>query len=180
MGRPGAAPVLTTERLVLRPYRADDLNAVAAMVGDAEVVRHVGGQTQTREEAWRRMMCGPALWTLLGYGYWAVARHEDDALIGQMGFADFKRDMTPNIEGVPEFGYMFARPVHGQGFASEAAAAALAWADATLDHPETVAIIDPGNAPSIRLAERFGYLEREPARYKGDDILLFRRPRRAA
>ena len=72
------------------------------------------------------------LWSLLGYGYWAVERREDGAMIGQIGFADFKRDMAPGIEDLPEMGWMFAREASGQGYATEAAAAALAWADATL------------------------------------------------
>lgn len=150
------------------------------MLGDPGVMRHVGGQTQPREDAWRRMLCGPALWFILGYGYWAVARRSDGVMIGQIGFADFKRDMAPSIEGLPEFGYMFDSAAQGQGYCSEAALAALAWADSHLPHPETVAIIDAGNRASIRIAEKAGYVSREPASYKGEAILLFHRPRPGA
>lgn len=171
-------PVLTTERLVLRPHRAEDLDAVAAMTGDAEVMRYIGGVPQPREDSWRRMLCGPAMWMLLGYGYWIVERRADGAVIGQLGFADFKRAMEPTIEGLPELGYLFASSAHGQGYASEGVAAALGWADATLSHDQIVAIIDEANAPSIRVVEKAGFTHREPASYRDDTILLFRRFRR--
>ncbi|MBV9882500.1 MAG: GNAT family N-acetyltransferase, partial [Sphingomonadaceae bacterium] len=61
-----------------------------------------------------------------------------------------------------------------------AAAAGLAWIDAALAPPETVAIIDAGNTVSIRVAEKCGFLAPEKAVYRGESILLFRRPRKRA
>ena len=170
-------PVLTTERLILRPYRAEDLDAIAGITGDPQVMRHVGGVALPREDSWRRMLCGPGMWAMVGYGYWMVERRSDGAAIGQLGFADFKRAMEPVIEGLPELGYMFAAAAHGQGYASEGVAAAIAWADATLDADQYVAIIDPGNDASIRVIEKAGFASREDASYKGEPILLFRRDR---
>jgi RimJ/RimL family protein N-acetyltransferase len=138
-------------------------------------MRHIGAQTHPREDAWRRMLCGPAMWMLLGYGYWAVERRHDRALIGQLGFADFKRDMTPSIEQLPELGYVFAADAHGRGYASEGVAAALDWADATIKHEQIVAIIDEDNSSSIRVAEKAGFNAREVAVYRGGEVLLFRR-----
>ena len=174
------APVLETERLVIRPFRAADLEAMAASLADPEVVRHLSGTPHSREESWRRMLASPGLWTMLGYGYWAVERRADGAWLGQVGFADFKRDMTPSIEGLPEMGWIFARHAQGQGYASEAVAAALAWADLTLRAPEIVAIIALENAPSIRVAEKAGFDERVEARYRDETILLLRRRMPAA
>lgn len=174
-GRAGVAPVLETVRLRLRPFRESDLEAHAAALGDPTVVRHLGGKPLTREEAWRRLLCAPGLWKLLGYGYWAVERRADGAWLGQIGFADFKRDMTPSIEGLAEMGWIFAPHGQRQGYAGEAATAALEWADRTLAEPEIVAIIDPENSASIRVAERSGFGERHPAVYHGETILLFRR-----
>lgn len=178
----GVAPILETARLTLRPFRESDLEAHAAALGDPAVVRHLGGKPLSREEAWRRLLCAPGLWTLLGYGYWAVERRTDGAWLGQIGFADFKRDMIPSIEGTAEMGWIFAPHGQRQGYAGEAALAALEWADRTLAETEIVAIIDPANSASIRVAERVGFGEREPALYKGEKILLFRRrpPVRAA
>jgi RimJ/RimL family protein N-acetyltransferase len=171
------APRLETARLVLRPFAAGDVDAQAAMMGDAVVMHHLGGQPLSREDAWRKLLGGHAFWSLLGYGYWAVERRSDGAMIGQIGFADFKRAVTPDIETIPEMGWLFAREAFGQGYATEAGQAALAWADAVLKAPETVAIIDADNAPSIRVAEKCGFNENEPATYRGEPILLFRRKR---
>ena len=170
-----AAPRLETTRLVLRPFRADDVDAQAAMMADGEVMRHLGGQPIAREDAWRKLLCGAGLWGLFGYGYWAVERRSDGAMIGQVGFADFKRDMEPSIEGLPEAGWVLGRDGFGQGYATEAVQAALAWADETLAAPETVAIINSDNAPSIRVAEKCGFGAPEQATYKSEPILLFRR-----
>jgi RimJ/RimL family protein N-acetyltransferase len=172
-----AAPVLETARLVLRPFRHEDLDAQAKTMGDPGVVRHLGGTPFSREDSWRRLLCGPGLWALLGFGYWAVVRRDDHAYVGQLGFADFKREMKPAIEGLPEIGWILAPRMHGQGYATEAAQAALAWADEVLKAPEIVAIIDADNAPSIRVAEKCGFNENEPATYRGEPILLFRRRR---
>ena len=169
------APTIETPRLRLRGFRAGDLDAQAAAMADEDVVRHLGGRPFSREETWRKMLGSPGLWILLGYGYWVVERLEDEAYLGQIGFADFKRDMSPNIETIPEMGWIFAPGAQGKGYASEAAAAALAWADEHLNAPEIVAIIDPENAPSIRVAEKAGFDRREDALYKGETILLFRR-----
>jgi RimJ/RimL family protein N-acetyltransferase len=169
------APVLATERLILRPFCEGDLAAQAAVMADPEVVRHLGGTTFSREESWRRILCAPGLWALLGYGYWAVERRGDGAYLGQIGFADFKRDMRPSIEGLPEMGWIFAPAAQGQGYCTEAVRAGLAWADEILEAPELTAIIAPENAASIRVAEKAGFGERETAVYRGDPILLFRR-----
>lgn len=169
-------PIIETARLILREFRASDLDAQAAILGDDQVMRYVGGKPLGREDTWRKMLTGPGMWAMLGYGYWAVVRKQDNALIGQAGFADFKRDMTPGIEGIPEMGWMFGAQAHGHGYASETVAAALEWADATLGADEIVAIIDHGNAASARVAEKAGFVVREEALYKGEPIMLFRRP----
>ena len=168
-------PVLHTARLTLRPFRADDVDAQAAMMGDAEVMRHLGGRPLSREDAWRKLLNGHACWSLFGFGYWAIERRADGAMIGQAGFADFQRDTEPRIGGLPEMGWLFAREAAGRGYATEAALAGLAWIDEALAPPETVAIIDADNVASIRVAEKCGFAEREPAVYRGESILLFRR-----
>jgi RimJ/RimL family protein N-acetyltransferase len=170
-----AAPLLETARLRLRAYREADLAVQAEMLGDPEVTRHLGGTTLSREESWRRMLCAPGLWALLGYGYWAVERREDGEMIGQVGFADFKREMEPSIEGFPEIGWIFAPRAQGMGYCREAVDAILAWAEHRLAADRIVAIIDPENAPSIRVAERCGFSERQTALYRDEPILLFTR-----
>lgn len=170
----GAAPVLETARLILRPFRGDDVDAQAAMMGDPKVMNPMGAKPLSREDAWRKLLCGHGMWPIAGYGYWAVERRADGAMIGQIGFADFKRGMAPNVENIPEMGWLFAAEASGQGYATEAGVAALAWADEALRR-EIVAIVDPANAPSIRVAEKLGFAKREEAVYRDAPILLFRR-----
>lgn len=172
------APVIETPRLRLRGFRAGDLDAQQAAMVDPEVYRHLGGAPASREETWRKILGSPGLWALLGYGYWVAERREDGAYLGQIGFADFKRGMSPNIEGIPEMGWIIARDAQGQGYATEAVLAALAWADEALGGGEIVAIISHDNEASIRIAEKGGFSRREEAVYKGEPILLFRRPAR--
>ena len=169
------APVLETERLRLRPFRASDLDPQWASMSNPEVVRFLGGLPQSREETWRKILASPGLWVLLGYGYWVAERREDGAYLGQIGFADFKREMSPGIEGIPEMGWILAPRAQGQGYATEGVHAALAWADEALGGREIVAIISHENAASIRVAEKGGFSRREEAIYKGEPILLFRR-----
>ena len=172
-------PIIETARLRLRSLQESDLDVQATMMADPEFMRHLGGHTLGREEAWRKMLCGPGLWAMLGYGYWAVESREDGRYLGQIGFADFKRDMTPSIEGMPEMGWLLGPSAQGRGYASEAVAAGLSWAETALAGREIVAIIEPANAPSIRVAEKAGFTGCEPATYRDEPILLFRRPPRS-
>ncbi len=169
-----AAPVLETARLTLRPFRAEDVDAWARMMADAEVMRHLGGPL-AREEGWRKLLCGAGLWALFGYGYWAVERRADGAMIGQIGFADFKRGIEPAIEDIPEMGWLFVAEAGGQGYATEAGRVALDWIDAALGPGEVAAIIDVANTRSIRVAEKLEFAAREEAMYRGEPILIFRR-----
>ena len=171
------APRIETERLILRPFRAEDLEPLAAMWADEDVVRYIGGQKLGREDTWRRSLAACGQWSFTGFGYWIAEGKVDGSVVGQLGFADFKREMEPRIEGEPELGYVFAPRVHGQGFAAEACAAVLDWADTNLNASSYPAIISPENEASMRLAERLGFRREPDATYRGETIALFRRAR---
>jgi RimJ/RimL family protein N-acetyltransferase len=171
------APRIETQRLILRGFRAEDLHPLAAMWACEEVVRFIGGQKLSREDTWRRSLAACGQWPFVGHGYWIAELKADGSVVGQLGFADFKRDMEPRIEGEPELGYVFAPAVHGQGIAGEACRAALDWADSHLKAQSYPAIISPENEASIRLAEKLGFRREPDATYRGERIALFRRPR---
>ena len=173
-----SAPRLETERLILRDFTRDDLDAHAATLGDIEVMRHIGGEALTREDTMRRIFMAVGQWPVAGMGSWAVERKSDGKLVGQCGFLDFARDMQPNIEGQPEMGWIFDPSVHGQGIAREACEAALKWLDENLGPVEVPAIINIGNEPSMKLAERLGFVRGPDGTYKDEPIAIFRRPAR--
>jgi RimJ/RimL family protein N-acetyltransferase len=172
------APVLQTDRLILRPFRKEDLDAHAATLGDEEVMRHIGGKPVIREDAWRRLMSGVGMWSLIGIGPWAVELKVGGRMVGHCGFFQFNREMQPLILGEPEMGWIFDRSVHGQGIAFEACQAALRWAEETIGSPSYPAIIDLENTPSMKLAERLGFVRQPDAVYREAPIALFRRPGR--
>ena len=126
-----SAPTLETERLILRDFKRDDLDALAATLGDAEVVRHLTGQPINREDSLRRLFMAVGQWPLIGMGMWAVEQKSDGRLVGQVGFFDMERDMVPSLVGLPEMGWIFDTSVHGQGIAREACEASLDWLDAS-------------------------------------------------
>lgn len=172
------APVIETERLVLRGHRSDDFEALADLWADAQVVRFIGGKPSSREESWSRLLRYAGHWALLGYGAWAVEVKGGPRYAGSVGFGELRRDIAPSLVGTPEGGWVFSPAVHGRGIAGEALQAALAWMDRHHAGATTSCIIDPGNAASIRVAERAGYREHARSDYKGSPVIQFRRPSR--
>lgn len=170
-------PVLETERLILRGPRRDDLDAYAAMWGDPAVTRHIGGRAFTREEVWARLLRDIGHWVALGHGFWIACEREGGRFVGAVGIADFQRDLDPPLEA-PEAGWVLSPSAHGRGLATEAVGAVLAWADAHLDAPRTVCLIDPDNTASLRVAAKCGYGGAAPLTYKGDPVLRLERARR--
>jgi RimJ/RimL family protein N-acetyltransferase len=170
---------IETERLILREFRAGDLDAHAATLGDEEIMRHIGGKPLNREDSWRRLLMGIGMWSLVGMGPWAVERKSDGRMVGHCGFFQFHREMTPLILGEPEMGWIFDRSVHGQGIAFEACQAALVWAEREIGADSYPAIIDLDNAASMKLADRLGFVRQDDAQYRGSMIAFYRRPRRS-
>jgi RimJ/RimL family protein N-acetyltransferase len=173
-------PELETSRLLLRGHRPDDFPAFAAMWADPEVVRHISGRPSTAEESWHRFLRDAGHWRIMGYGYWVIEEKAGGAFLGEVGLADFRRDMTPALGDRPEAGWVLARAAHGRGIATEAIRRVLAWADADLPNPDTVCIIAPGHARSIRVAEKAGYIGQGEAAYRDQPILVMARPKAAA
>ena len=123
-----AHPTIETERTILRPHRLDDFDAYAAMWADPVVTRFIGGKPRTREESWIRFLRHPGMWSLLGYGFWAIEEKASGRFIGEAGFHDLKRDIVPSIEGMPEAGWALVPSAHGKGLASEVVGRMLAGA----------------------------------------------------
>jgi RimJ/RimL family protein N-acetyltransferase len=164
-----------TERLVLRRHVRDDFDDSFALWSDETVTRFIGGKPFSREDVWSRLLRYVGHWSVMGYGYWTIREKRSGRFIGEIGFANYRRDIEPPLGDTPEIGWALMPFAHGQGYATEAVRGALAWADATWPGAETVCIIAPDNIASRRVAEKCGYLEVRQANYKGHETGVFRR-----
>ncbi len=169
--------MIETDRLRLRRHVADDLAASWTMWSDPLVYGQIVSAPATEGQAWSRILGYAGLWALVNFGYWAVEERSSGAFIGEIGFADFKREITPSIRGLPEMGWVLASAHHGKGYATEGVRAALAWADRHLPSDRTVCLIRPENAASIHVAEKAGYALKHHTAYNNAPTLLFERPR---
>jgi RimJ/RimL family protein N-acetyltransferase len=166
------APVLETERLLLRGHRLDDYEALAAIWADPLVVRHISGTPSSPGDSWARLLRYVGHWALLGYGFWALEERATGRFVGEVGFGDFRRKIEPPITA-PEMGWVLAPSVHGKGYATEAVRAARAWGLERFGPIEIACIIDPGNTGSIRVAEKAGFREKLRTTYEGGPTIMF-------
>jgi len=135
----------------------------------------IGGGISAPWERCPRLLRARGLGAVLGYGYWAARETETGRYVGEIGFADFHRGIAPSIDGIPEMGWALASWAHGQGFASEAIVGALAWAKARWGDAPVVCIIDPDNAPSLKLAHKMGFVEVVRTSYRDAPTVLLQR-----
>lgn len=153
---------LRTNRLLLRPWQPSDLAPFAALNADPEVRRHFPGllDREASDAAARRM---GGLVDEQGWGIWAVESREDGAFLGCTGLAhtNFDAHFTPAVE----VAWRLVRSAWGNGYATEAAGAALAFAAGTLELAEVVSFTVPGNVRSIAVMQRL-HMTRDP----GDDF----------
>jgi len=168
-------PILETERLRLRGHRLEDFVHSAAMWADARITEHTTGKPQSEEESWTRFLRYAGHWSVMGFGYWVVEEKASGNFLGEVGFADYKRDIQPSLKGVPEIGWALAAHAHGKGFATEAVRAAVTWGDKHFDSKRTACIIAPENLASVRVAEKCGYREFQRTTYKDRPALMFER-----
>ena len=140
-------PRIETARCILRAPVLEDAPAwISIMVPDAE--GHLGGPHDAAG-AFTEFAATVGSWLLRGHGLWTVT----DRAGAVLGFVLI--GFEPGDEA-PELGWLFLPEARGQGYATEAAAAARAHALGTGGLRELVSYIDPGNAASRRLAERLG------------------------
>ena len=169
-----AAPVLKTDRLILRAHTLADFAGCFILWSDPDVTRFIGGRPSTAEEIWSRMLRYAGHWQLLGYGYFVVTDRETGTIIGECGLANFHRDIEPSLGDTPEAGWVLLPQYQRRGLAREALTAVLAWAD-TAKMPRTVCMVDPENRASLRLATSVGYAEYARTTYKDSPSILLER-----
>lgn len=150
-----AFPVLTTERLVLRELRPSDADLVLAMRSDPEVMRHVNRPlAQTMDDALALIELINSRGAAGESVQWAITGKGSDRFIGIIGFWRIVKEHYH-----AELGYTIAREHWGQGYATEAIAATLAFGFGTLGFHRVEAITRPQNNASIRALEKNGFLQ---------------------
>jgi RimJ/RimL family protein N-acetyltransferase len=159
-------PRVETERLLMREFRGDDLDAYAEMYADPDVTRFLGGPAD-RRNAWLRMTLMAGHWVVRGYGNWALERRSDGRMIGRAGL--WQPEGWPGLE----VGWLLARHAWGHGYATEAARASREWARRELGAEELISIIEPDNWPSRRVAERIGMAVREERELNGKLVVIY-------
>jgi [ribosomal protein S5]-alanine N-acetyltransferase len=143
--------ILETPRLLLREMTPDDLDFMAEMLGDTEVMRFYP-QTEDRAGAAANIQRQMDRYATSGYGPWLVVNKETGRPVGRVGL------IHQVVEGVgeTEVGYMIHRPYWRQGLAFEAAAACRDYAFTTLGRDRVISLIRPENLPSQAVARKLG------------------------
>lgn len=163
-------PTLLTERLRLRPFRRTDVDDYAALNADPEVVRHLAGGTAgpwDRGRSWRHMAFIVGHWQLKGCGPWAVELKEAGTFVGAVGF--YEPDGWPGFE----LAGILARRWWGNGYATEAARAALDHAFTVWKRDRVISLVNPENRRSIRVVERLGERLEGRTDLLGREMLLY-------
>ena len=186
-------PMIETERLRLRSPRPADFPDSAALWSDSVVTRFTGGKPLSGEEVWGRLLRYVGHWAWMGFGYWVVEEKATGRFAGEVGFSDWRREIKPSLQGLPELGWVLAPRVHGQGYATEAACAAIQWAHSRfgkklsligyadskrpavpqLRGARMTCIIHPENVRSLRVAEKCGFKELLRTTYLGEPTIVF-------
>jgi RimJ/RimL family protein N-acetyltransferase len=144
---------IITERLVLRPYQADDLHELhAALYADDDAMallggaRDIAGTRAALERSMKQQDDG-------GFSFWPVIERESGRLIGEAGLFP----LAPGGEDIA-LGYAFGAPYWGHGYATEASLAVLTEAFGPLGLDRVVAITREANLGSRRVLEKLGFL----------------------
>lgn len=161
--------LLETPRLVLREMSLADLDFVAAMLADPEVMGYYP-KCYSREEAAVWIERQMKRYARHRHGLWLVSDKESDRPVGQVG------SLIQNVRGVEEkeIAYLIHRPFWGHGFATEAAAACLDYAFGVLARSRVIALIRPENVPSQAVARKLGMTpELQRVQHSGFEHLMF-------
>lgn len=153
---------ITTERLLLRGWRDSDKPPYASLNADPDVMRYFPA-TLTAEQSDQMADRIVAAWEANEFGLWAVERLDTREFVGFVGLAapSWQAEFTPCVE----VGWRLAKAHWGQGFAPEAARAALAFGFDKVDLPndEIVSFTTKQNTKSQRVMQKIG-LQLDPTR----------------
>lgn len=158
---------LTTERLELRRWREADLDEYAAIAGDPQVARYLGGTTFDRVAAWRQIALFVGHRELRGWTSSAVIERATGRLIGRGGL--WQPEGWPGLE----VGWILGRAAWGHGYATELGREVRDYAFGQLPASHLISVIHPDNAASIGVAEKIGSTFEGEFDLNGQTCLLY-------
>jgi RimJ/RimL family protein N-acetyltransferase len=158
---------LMTPRLELRRWSEQDLDAYAALVADAEVMRYLRGRAIDRAAAWRELALFIGHRELRGFSQAAVIERSTGRLIGRGGL--WMPDGWPGLE----VGWVLERASWGNGYASELGRAVRDHAFEALGASHLISVIHRDNQRSIRVAEAIGATFERPIELHGMPCLIY-------
>jgi ribosomal-protein-alanine N-acetyltransferase len=161
--------LIETERLVIRDLGISDVEALARTWCDPDVTRFMGGPRDAAEV--RRILAEDARSTSPpAMDLWPVLEKRSGQVVGQCGLLEKEVDGQAEVELV----YVLARAAWGRGYATEAAAAIQGYAREHLGLQRLIALIDPENGASERVALKVGLrLERKTLRHGGKLMCVY-------
>ncbi len=160
--------MLETSRLIIRRFAPDDLDTLAALRSDANVMRYIHTVPQTREAVEKRIEGFVQQYDERGFAQWAVNDKETHELIGWCGFS-YLDDTPPNIE----IGYGFDKTHWGKGYATEAARACLRYCFENLNFEKVAAVAMPENFASRHVMEKLNFTYLREAFHWGVDVVYY-------
>lgn len=140
-------PTIETERLILRDWTEEDVDAVAAILTDREAANFIGGVAPSWHP-FRAVCTFIGHWQLRGFGFFALERKEEGDCIGWAGM--WRPDGWPDNE----IGYSLAKSVWGMGYATEAVEASLRFAYEAVGWKTAISLIDNKNTASQNVARK--------------------------
>jgi RimJ/RimL family protein N-acetyltransferase len=148
-------PVLTTERLVLRPFTFDDLPALSVLHAEESFWWYPLRRGMSSEETKEFLVRVIDRYESDGFGLEALEDRSSGAMIGWAGLA--VPHFLPQILPAIEVGWRLAETSRGHGLATEAGSAAVDWGFTEGGLERIVSIYEPANAASGRVMERLGF-----------------------
>lgn len=143
--------ILETEHLLFRPLTLADLDDMAALYADPEVMRYLGGP-RSRDEVQRVLNGYIQEYQTYGHSFFATIDKEEQRFIGHCGLLNQEVEGNPEVE----LAYVLARPYWQRGLALEGALALKEYGLQQRGFPRLVSLIPPENLASIHIAEKIG------------------------
>jgi RimJ/RimL family protein N-acetyltransferase len=162
---------VTTERLLLRQWRDDDVEPLYEIVTQPEYLETMPVQdlehTRAQVERFRQR------WADDGYCQWAACDLATSRLIGRIGLL-CHHDWPLSDAPVPEVGWVLHRDFWGRGLATEGGQAGVdAWREHLPHEPRLYSFTTPDNQRSRGVMERLGFTRRGEARWHGYDMVWY-------